>query len=132
MMPPTVVPNSLKAPMTVAPISPPAIAYSTTVRPSSSFQNEISVLFIVLSRFRLYVRRRLPALLKDTPTKRWWVQQCYERCAPDRTALTCSRTFLPAAGESVTRLESVGVHCTIPAAQTVNNGATSHLARGSP
>src|SRR5205823_4392807 len=42
MMPPTVVPRFVNAPITVAPISPPAIAYSTTVRPSSSFQSEVS------------------------------------------------------------------------------------------
>src|SRR5262249_14363907 len=58
----TPLPNSWNAPMTPAATSPPAIAYSTVVNPSSLFQTAISDLTITLNIVNSFVLLSPPSL----------------------------------------------------------------------
>src|SRR5215469_9784534 len=62
---PTPPPSSWNAPMTPAATSPPAIAYSTVVNPSSFFQTVISDLTITLNIVNSFVLLSLPSLRRS-------------------------------------------------------------------
>src|SRR5689334_17203465 len=98
MMLPTVLPRSVNATITVAPMSPPAIAYSTTVSPSSPCHNATSALltlFISSSPKMVLIR-----FVANRSSAAAWAHSRRRRRLASRTALRSIRTRLQDAVDS--------------------------------